>query len=422
MLVVLLLAGLGVGGYFVYTEFIQPSLASGEEKEEADDSKGDKDKGNEADDDDSGDSSKDDEDDDYTISRPDKTDSDDKDTDSEKEATAPNATQPYIPEPVGTDPPGTEPLATEPNPYESYILDQTDYILPGSQTGYLNYDHVSSLSVVELTIAKQEIYARHGAKAQDQDLQAYFESRSWYQESNYTYSLNSYEEKNLILLDTFLLQKNGGASQSGNRYLMLYTDSSGYVIPGSNSRYLYASDARNLSEDALYVAYYEIYARRGCMFDDSALQAYFYTKSWYTPSVRQSDFYDSSLNKYETNNLVLIRAYEKKAKKVPVGEGTEYYNEYQVYGNQDYIFSDSSYRYMSERELWGMSADELELARNEIYARHGYLFSDQALRDYFCTKEWYYPDTVMGDQASLGFSDVELANIRLMRDYENLVE
>jgi len=38
-----------------------------------------------------------------------------------------------------------------------------------------------------------------------------------------------------------------------------------------------------------------------------------------------------------------------------------------------------------------MNRQDLELMRNEIYARHGWVFSRQDLRDYFSRLPWYRP-------------------------------
>jgi hypothetical protein len=55
-----------------------------------------------------------------------------------------------------------------------------DYIIPDSSTRLLTTADVEKLNVNELRIARNEIYARHGRKFQDADLQKYFESKSWY--------------------------------------------------------------------------------------------------------------------------------------------------------------------------------------------------------------------------------------------------
>jgi hypothetical protein len=38
-----------------------------------------------------------------------------------------------------------------------------------------------------------------------------------------------------------------------------------------------------------------------------------------------------------------------------------------------------------------VNIDSLRLRRNEIYARHGYIFKDAALRNYFMSQPWYSP-------------------------------
>ena len=60
-------------------------------------------------------------------------------------------------------------------------------------------------------------------------------------------------------------------------------------------------------------------------------------------------------------------------------------------GISDYVIKDSDKRYLTKEDMQGLSAEELRVARNEIYARHGYQFEDQALNEYFTSKAWYYP-------------------------------
>ena len=56
---------------------------------------------------------------------------------------------------------------------------------------------------------------------------------------------------------------------------------------------------------------------------------------------------------------------------------------------KDYIFPDSDSRYLTDEDLAGYSSDQLELAKNEIYARHGRKFVTQRIADYFNSKSWY---------------------------------
>ncbi len=84
---------------------------------------------------------------------------------------------------------------------------QQDYILPDSSTSYLTADDVSYLTPDQFRLARNEIYARHGRKFSAQDLQSYFDSKSWYQgtiePSAFNESvLNDCEKANIRLLQS----------------------------------------------------------------------------------------------------------------------------------------------------------------------------------------------------------------------------
>lgn len=55
-----------------------------------------------------------------------------------------------------------------------------DYILPDSNKRYLTMDDVENLTLQEINYAKNEIYARHGRRFNSNELQTYFDSKSWY--------------------------------------------------------------------------------------------------------------------------------------------------------------------------------------------------------------------------------------------------
>ena len=63
--------------------------------------------------------------------------------------------------------------------YEDEIAAQ--YILPQSSEEYLSEDAVEILSREECRIARNEIYARHGRRFNDKQLQDYFDACSWYE-------------------------------------------------------------------------------------------------------------------------------------------------------------------------------------------------------------------------------------------------
>lgn len=84
-----------------------------------------------------------------------------------------------------------------------------------------------------------------------------------------------------------------------------------YVLPFSSSRYITESDLYGLTKEECRIARNEIYARHGRMFKDAELQAYFNSKSWYTPSIPADSFQESMLNVYERENKDVILQYER---------------------------------------------------------------------------------------------------------------
>ena len=102
-------------------------------------------------------------------------------------------------------------------------------------------------------------------------------------------------------------KKNGSNNNSSSSNSSASSD---YVLPGSSSQYLSASDVKNLSSYQLMIARNEIYARHGRKFNDSELQAYFNSKSWYKGTVNPEDFSTSVFNDYEIKNIQLIQSYE----------------------------------------------------------------------------------------------------------------
>ena len=85
----------------------------------------------------------------------------------------------------------------------------------------------------------------------------------------------------------------------------------------------------------------------------------------------------------------------------------------------EYILPDSSTRYLTGTDIAGLTSEELRLARNEIYARHGRKFKDEALQAYFNSKSWYAgtiePER-FSDDALL--NDVERKNLELIKARE----
>ena len=77
-----------------------------------------------------------------------------------------------------------------------------EYIFPDSDERVLNDNEINALSMMDLRLAINEIYARHGRKFKEKELSSYFESKSWYygyldRESFDESVFNVYEKENI---------------------------------------------------------------------------------------------------------------------------------------------------------------------------------------------------------------------------------
>ena len=70
---------------------------------------------------------------------------------------------------------------------------------------------------------------------------------------------------------------------------------------------------------------------------------------------------------------------------------------------------------LTDADLSGLTAQELTYARNEIYARYGYVFDSKELNDYFATKSWYTVNSAATDDS---LSDLEKKNAEFIRIYQ----
>jgi len=95
--------------------------------------------------------------------------------------------------------------------------------------------------------------------------------------------------------------------------------------------------------------------------------------------------------------------------------------------NDDYILPFSNTRLLTDADLIGLSSDQLRIARNEIFARHGRLFNDPALSDWFMARAWYrdiQPKFTPAEFDALRpnpLSAIESANVDIITARESIV-
>ncbi len=87
--------------------------------------------------------------------------------------------------------------------------------------------------------------------------------------------------------------------------------------------------------------------------------------------------------------------------------------------DSEYIFPESDKRALTRAEVEARTKEELRLARNEIFARHGMIFGGD-LKEYFSSKTWY-KGTVSSDEFydKVEMSLIEEENIVLIQEVES---
>lgn len=91
---------------------------------------------------------------------------------------------------------------------DEIVEEASQYVLPDSDSTYLTKSDLYGLTQEDCRLARNELYARHGRKFDDEGLQEYFNSKDWYQgyiePSDFNDSvLNDYEIANRDLIVQF---------------------------------------------------------------------------------------------------------------------------------------------------------------------------------------------------------------------------
>ncbi|WHY66641.1 YARHG domain-containing protein [Neobacillus sp. SuZ13] len=83
--------------------------------------------------------------------------------------------------------------------------------------------------------------------------------------------------------------------------------------------------------------------------------------------------------------------------------------------SSDYFLPASDKSVMSEEDVANLTKGQLRLARNEIYARHGYVFKSEDLQTYFSSKSWYQPDQSFDGS----LNEIEKENVNFIKARED---
>lgn len=149
---------------------------------------------------------------------------------------------------------------------------------------------LQGLSLHELRLLRNEVYARHGRQFRAPWLQQYFWSQPWYEQNEdfRDEQLSGSDKQNV---ETIVKYENKIHDELGTK-----------PITRSLLEGLFVEDTSKMRQ--------EIYARRGKVFKEPWLQKYFTSFDWYKPD---PEFTEASLSEIEKKNLAALLAYEKKA-------------------------------------------------------------------------------------------------------------
>jgi YARHG domain len=149
---------------------------------------------------------------------------------------------------------------------------------------------LTGLSLHELRLLRNEIYARHGRIFKTMWIQQYFGNQPWY-DAKEDFKDEDISGSDKTNIETIVAYEN-----------KLHNSISTKPITQALLQGLFVEDVRKMRD--------EIYARHGKVFKDPWTQKYFASFDWYKANPNYSD---AQLSAIEKRNLVVIGGYEKKA-------------------------------------------------------------------------------------------------------------
>lgn len=167
-------------------------------------------------------------------------------------------------------------------------------LLPGDMQFFENKaiteQMLQGLSLHELRLLRNEVYARHGRMFRADWLQQYFYFQPWYNpdENFKDESLSGNDKLNVETIVKYETR--------------IHQELSSKPITQSLLEGLFIEDASQMRQ--------EIYARHGKVFKEPWLQKYFSSFDWYKAD---PNFTDDALTEVEKKNIATIAAYEKRA-------------------------------------------------------------------------------------------------------------
>lgn len=126
--------------------------------------------------------------------------------------------------------------------------------------------------------------------------------------------------------------------------------------------------------------------------------------------------YDAVSNMY----IPLTEIIQLPTSTLPNGHNaaTESFSNIESSSATEYILPTSNSAFLTVEDLAGLTAEECRIARNELYARHGRIFTDETLKSHFESCSWYRGTVTAEEFDDSVLNEYEIANRDLIVQYE----
>ena len=177
------------------------------------------------------------------------------------------------------------------------------------------------------------------------------------------------------------------------------------LFPHTSSRLISERELVGMTPRELKIMRNEIFARHGKIFKTKDMAEYFSLQNWYRAHAE-----NVTLSEVEQFNVAVIKAYEDK---LGAQNLTQIKPKKSAAKSGLGLFPFTSTRKLTYSDIAHLSDYELKIMRNEIYARHGYIFQSKDMKQYFSKQSWYRPTTT-----NVQLSSIEQYNVNFIKSYE----
>ena len=164
---------------------------------------------------------------------------------------------------------------------------------------------------------------------------------------------------------------------------------------------------------------------------DSGVGYWFSTRSWYYDGFQNLDELNDEVVTYNLDNYDCVEknfsgssdsagsesseAASEESGDTAETEAAEVETSAATGGEDGQIFPDSSSQVIDAARIKALSDADLKYAINEVYARHGYIFKSEDLKNYYKQFSWYHESVPASQFTTSMFNSTERANVDAMQ-------